>query len=34
MLKLLLYLIEAVRQKETQSDLMTKETEKGLRLDV
>jgi hypothetical protein len=34
MLKLLLYLIEVVRQKETQSELMKKETEKGLRLDI
>lgn len=34
MLKMLLYLIEVVKQKETQSELITKETGKRLRLDI
>ena len=34
MLKMPLYLIEVVKQKETQSELITKETGKRLRLHV
>jgi hypothetical protein len=34
MLKMLLYLIEVVKQKETQYELITKETAKRLRFHV
>jgi hypothetical protein len=34
MLKMLLHLIEVVKQRETQYKLITKETEKRVRLDV